>query len=262
MNRRSAPRALRVGYAAAAAIVRPSMRAIARQEWTGLEHLPPGGAVFASNHISELDPLPIAHLLYNHGRTPTFLAKAELWDVPGLGSVLRALRQVPVQRRGDAGRSLEVAREVLDQDGAIIIYPEGTLTKDPDAWPMLGRSGAVRLALQTGAPLVPVGTWGTRDVLPPKARRLRLRPRRTVQIRLGAPVDLSDLRGRETEPAALREGTDRLMTAVTALVAELRGQTPPARPFDPRGTQVPAPDALDRAPRPGAGPDDAEGPAA
>lgn len=230
MNRRSAPRTLRAGYAAAAAIVRPSMRAIARQEWTGLEHLPPGGAVFASNHISELDPLPIAHLLYNHGRTPTFLAKAELWDVPGLGSVLRALRQVPVQRRGDAGRSLEVAREVLDQDGAIIIYPEGTLTKDPDFWPQHFKTGTARLALETGAPIIPVAHWGLNTIYPRGQKKVRFRPfSHDCVVAFGPAVDYSDLWDHRDEKKTMGDLSQRVKNTVAAMVAELSERELPQR---------------------------------
>ena len=225
----------RLGFMAAAVIVRPAMRLLVRQRWEHVERIPRSGAILAVNHISEIDPVSIAHMVYNRGMLPTFLAKSELWDVPVLGTVLDVLGMVPVQRVGDGGRSLEAARGVLDRGGAVIVYPEGTVTRDPDGWPMAGRSGAVRLALQTGAPLVPVGQWGIHQLLPYRARRLAVWPRKTARVLVGHPVDLSDLRQSAGTASALREGTDRMMEAITDLVGHLRGQRPPERRFDPRG---------------------------
>jgi 1-acyl-sn-glycerol-3-phosphate acyltransferase len=231
--RSRAPFSVRAGYAAAAGIVRPSMRLLTRQQWLHTERLPKTGAIVVSNHISEFDPLDLAHMVYNQGLVPTFLAKAELWRVAALRPILEGLRQIPVERGGDAARSLDTAREVLAEGGVIIVYPEGTVTRDPEGWPMTGRSGAVRLALQTGVPLVPVGQWGTHDVLPYKGRP-SLVPRKRIRIAVGEPVDLSDLRGRKPSRDDLKAGTDRMMDAITALVAELRGEQPPAGRWDMR----------------------------
>ena len=99
---------------------------------------------------------------------------------------------------------------------------------------MAARNGAVRLALQTGAPLIPVGQWGIQELLPYGGRSLRLVPRKTARIRVGTPVDLADLRERPLTAATLREGTDRMMASITGLVAELRGEPAPAGRWDPK----------------------------
>ena len=140
---------------------------------------------------------------------------------------------IPVERTRDGGRSLAAAREAVATGRAIIVYPEGTVTRDPDGWPMAGRNGAVRLALQTGAPLIPVGQWGIQELLPYGGRSLRVLPRKTARIRVGAPVDLADLRDRPVTAATLREGTGRMMAAITDLVAELRGEPAPEGRWDP-----------------------------
>lgn len=227
-------RAARAGYVIPAAIVRPALRGLVRQVWEGTENLPETGAILAVNHISELDPLSVAHMVYNQGLLPTFLAKAELWKVPGLKQVLEATRMIPVERTRDGGRSLDAAREAVATGRAIIVYPEGTVTRDPDGWPMAARSGAVRLALQTGAPLIPVGQWGIQELLPYGGRAPRPFPRKTARIRIGAPVDLDDLRGAPMTASGLRAGTERMMDAITAIVADLRGEPAPAGRWDPR----------------------------
>lgn len=227
-------RAARAGYVIPAAIVRPALRGLVRQVWEGTENLPETGAILAVNHISELDPLSVAHMVYNQGLLPTFLAKAELWKVPVLKQVLEATRMIPVERTRDGGRSLDAAREAVATGRAIIVYPEGTVTRDPDGWPMAARSGAVRLALQTGAPLIPVGQWGIQELLPYGGRAPRPFPRKTARIRIGAPVDLDDLRGAPMTASGLRAGTERMMDAITAIVADLRGEPAPAGRWDPR----------------------------
>ncbi|WP_248193025.1 lysophospholipid acyltransferase family protein [Micrococcus endophyticus] len=227
-------RAARAGYVIPGAIVRPAMRALVRQVWEGTEHLPETGAILAVNHISEVDPLSVAHMVYNQGLLPTFLAKAELWKVPALKQVLEATRMIPVERTRDGGRSLDAAREAVATGRAIIVYPEGTVTRDPDGWPMAARNGAVRLALQTGAPLIPVGQWGIQELLPYGGRAPRPFPRKTARIRIGAPVDLDDLRGAPMTASGLRAGTERMMDAITAIVADLRGEPAPAGRWDPR----------------------------
>lgn len=227
-------RAARAGYVIPAAIVRPALRGLVSQVWEGTENLPETGAILAVNHISELDPLSVAHMVYNQGLLPTFLAKAELWKVPGFKQALQATRTIPVERSRDGGRSLDAAREAVATGRAIIVYPEGTVTRDPDGWPMAARSGAVRLALQTGAPLIPVGQWGIQELLPYGGRAPRPFPRKTARIRIGAPVDLDDLRGAPMTASGLRAGTERMMDAITAIVADLRGEPAPAGRWDPR----------------------------
>jgi 1-acyl-sn-glycerol-3-phosphate acyltransferase len=126
-----------------------------------------------------------------------------------------------------------VSREVLDEGGAVIIYPEGTLTRDPALWPMRGRTGAARLALQTGAPVIPVAHWGANELLPRYAKRPSLFPRKTAHVTAGPPVDLSEFSGLPITRTVLEAATNRIMDSITALLAEVRGEAAPAVRWDP-----------------------------
>jgi 1-acyl-sn-glycerol-3-phosphate acyltransferase len=174
--------------------------------------------------------------VFRAGRSPHFLGKASLWKVPVVGALLRATRQIPVYR-GQVTRDndpLRSAIEAIEHDGrGVIVYPEGTLTRDPAIWPMRGKSGAVRLALATGVPLIPAAHWGTERLLPPYAKFLRLLPRKRIIVRFGEPFDLSAYAGRELDGKTLAEATEKLMDAITALVACLRNETPPSGHWDP-----------------------------
>jgi 1-acyl-sn-glycerol-3-phosphate acyltransferase len=217
-----------------AAIVRPLLNAMMNKKWEGLENLPAGGFIAAPNHSTEIDPLTVGHLLYNHKRAPHFLAKSGLFKVPVLGWVLRATRQIPVERSSaGANRSLQLAQEIVADGGAIIIYPEGTLTRDPDLWPMKGHTGAARLALEGGIPVVPIAHWGAHEVFPRYAKRFHLFPRKTARVVVGKPVDLSPYAGRPLDKATLAAATDAIMDAITELQAGLRGEEPPAQRWDP-----------------------------
>jgi 1-acyl-sn-glycerol-3-phosphate acyltransferase len=217
-----------------AAIARPLLNLMMNKKWEGTEKLPAGGFIAAPNHCTEIDPIVIGHLLYNQKRAPHFLAKAGLFKVPVLGSVLRAVKQIPVERStAGANRSLQLAKEIVAEGGAIVIYPEGTLTRDPDLWPMKGHTGAARLALEGGIPVVPMAHWGAHEVFPRYAKRFHLFPRKTSRILVGDPVDLSRFEGHPRDKATLIEATEVIMDAVTALLAELRGEQPPAERWDP-----------------------------
>ena len=115
----------------------------------------------------------------------------------------------------------------------VVVYPEGTITRDPDLWPMVGKSGAARIALETGAPVIPIGQWGAQKLLAPYAKKPDLFPRKLITMKVGDPVDLSDLAGKERDPAAVNEATERIMAALTDLVEEVRGETAPERAVQP-----------------------------
>ncbi|MFI7578830.1 1-acyl-sn-glycerol-3-phosphate acyltransferase [Kocuria kalidii] len=231
-----------------AAVVKPAYRSVARLRWTGEEHLPAeGGFIVVPNHLTELDPLTVAITLYDNGILPRFLAKESLFRAPVVGAVLRASGQVPVLRgTADAAAALTAARAELASGGAVVIYPEGTLTRDPGRWPMTGFTGAARLALATGAPVVPVAHWGDQEVLdhaqPSGRRTVSLFPRKDVRVRIGPPVDLTPWRDEvpdltcpsDARTARLDDATDAIMRAVTRELAVLRGADAPAVLWDRR----------------------------
>lgn len=239
VNRAPSERLFRV----LARTVAPLMRAITRQDWRGGDKVPrTGGVIVVANHISNFDPVALGHFLIWHGRWPRALAKSELWQVPVVGWLARSLGQIPVQRRtARAGESLTAAAAALARGECVVIYPEGTITADPDGWPMTGRPGAARLALQTGVPVVPIGQWGPHLVMPGRRASVpRLLPRSTMHVLVGDPVDLGDLYDASDSPTAAAEGSLRIMDAITALVGELRQETPPKERYDRRaGKRIP-----------------------
>jgi len=212
----------------------PFLELTGRYRLHGTENLPDEGAVVVSpNHYSDIDPLVIGYSMYQRGRMPRFLAKASLFRVPVFGWMLRKAGQVPVERTGGSGADpLAAARRIAAAGHAVVIYPEGTLTRDPDLWPMRGKFGAVRTALDAGIPLIPVVSWGAQRILP-RYGRLSLLPRKDLDIVFGPPLDLSEFEGRSTDAKALAEATLKLMNTLAAMLGELRGETPPEHRWDP-----------------------------
>jgi 1-acyl-sn-glycerol-3-phosphate acyltransferase len=164
------------------------------------------------------------------------MAKESLFRVPVLGWALRATGMVPVARATSAAaaRATLEASETLAREGrGVIVYPEGSLTRDPDLWPMRGKTGAVRLALAGGIPVIPMAHWGAQQVLP-RYGKLKLWPlRRRVRVIVGDPVDLSAYAGAATSQTALVQATDVVMAAVSQLLSELRGEPAPAERWNP-----------------------------
>lgn len=207
--------------------IRPLLMVLTRRDWQGQEKLPSGGYVLAPNHLSHLDPLLISHFMVDQGISPRFLAKDTLMSLPVAGRILRSAEQIPVYRSSQgAAESLRAAIAAVEAGSVVTIYPEGTITRDPGAWPMTGRTGAVRVALATGRPLVPVMQWGPQEILWPYTKKPRLFPRTTIHVRVGDPVDLSDLEGRELTEELLDTATTRLMDALTAMMSQVRGELP------------------------------------
>jgi 1-acyl-sn-glycerol-3-phosphate acyltransferase len=212
-------------------------RLFTSRDWRHQERLPrTGGVIVVANHISNVDPIALGQYVAFSGRWPRFLAKASLFRIPVVGRVIRACGQIPVQRHSAAAKdALVTAVTAVQQGKAVVVYPEGTITGDPDLWPMRGHTGAARIALQTTAPVVPVGQWGAQDILYGNHLGIpRLLPRKRFLLVAGEPVALDDLRGLPLTAAVLTEATNRIMDAITTLVAELRLQQPPAVRFDPR----------------------------
>jgi len=221
-------------YRLLGAILRPFLVVVTRPRWSGEEHLRrSGGYVVAANHMSNIDPLTTAQFLYVRGRVPKIMAKDSLWRIPVFGWFLRRTGMIPVHRNtAGAADSLVSARGALRAGECVLVFPEGTLTKDPELWPMAAKSGVARLALGERVPVVPVAHWGAQDVLPQHGRP-RLRLRKPVTVRAGEPVDLSDLYDLPVDAATLGTATRRVMDAVTTLLEEIRGQQAPAE-YDPR----------------------------
>ena len=237
-----APRTQEPWFRFAATVLRPVLMAVTRRVWTGQENLPAsGGFVVVPNHLSHADPLVVAHYLLDNGHVPRFLAKASLFDVFFVRRVLRGARQIPVYRESrEAGDAYREAVAAVRRGECVVVYAEGTLTRDPDLWPMAGKTGAARIALETGCPVLPMAAWGPQDLLEPYGKVPHLLGRTTVQVTVGAPVDLSDLSsGSEPpDPQTLRLATERIMAAVTDLVSRLRDEPAPATRLDPRAVDL------------------------
>lgn len=223
-------------YRVAALIVKPVMHAVGNYKWAGFEKIPSeGGIIVAANHASNVDPLTLAHYLYNANRPARILAKSSLFKIPVVKFFLKHLDMIPVFRgTSRASESVRVADLRLKQGYCIAVFPEGTLTQDPDGWPMQARTGVARMALETKVPVIPVGQWGQLGLWPRGKAFFTLFPRQTVSVRAGDPVDLSDLYEKEIDSVTLREATDRIMRAITDIVAQERGEQPPAEFFNPR----------------------------
>lgn len=215
--------------------LRPLIRLLAGRDWAGIENFPPRGqAVACGNHTGPFDALAYGHLLQASGIAPRYLAKDSLFRIPLLGTILRASGQIPVHRGTSRSRdALATAREALQRGELVMVFPEGTYTRDPDTWPMRARLGAARLALSTGAPLVPIACWGSHRLWPVGAWVPRLVPRHRLTMRVGEPIAAQRAPGETEQQAAVRL-TDEVMAAITALLATIRGQTPPPVVHDPR----------------------------
>jgi 1-acyl-sn-glycerol-3-phosphate acyltransferase len=232
------------------ALVKPLSTLLTRRDWRGRDHVPRSGAVIlAVNHVSYVDPPLLAHFVYGCGRIPRYLAKIEIFRVPVVGRIFRGAGQIPVLRHTpDAAQALSAAVEALEGGECLVIYPEGTITKDPQMWPMRARTGVARLALMTGAPVIPVAQWGAQDILG-RDGKVRLLPRRRIRMMAGPPVDLSRWQGaasdgqNDTDNAdnadnaddadTLRAVTDTIMARIAAQLAEFRGEPPPGEIWDP-----------------------------
>ena len=159
-------------------ILKPTLLATTKHTWIDGEKIPAtGGCILVLNHVSHIDPLTAAHIVYDHGRKPRYLAKSGLFKNKVLGYFLRGAGQIPVERLSkNAKGAFDAAVAAVEAGECVVVYPEGTLTRDPDLWPMQGKTGAARIALETGCPVVPMGQWGAHDLLYPYAKRPHLVP--------------------------------------------------------------------------------------
>ena len=230
---------LTYGMVAAIVVIYPVSSLMFRLRYRHGDRLPANGPVLlVANHISILDPLACARLVFDNGRLPHFLAKESVFTGYA-GTLLRSAGQIPVARFSDsAHEALDSAKADLDAGNVVVIYPEGSVTRDPDWWPMQSRTGVARLALTTDAVVLPVAQWGPQEVHDYHRRKLRLRFRAPAEYLVGEPVDLTDQRSRVRDghpltAALLRETTDLIMTRVREGLAELRDEPAP-QTFHPR----------------------------
>lgn len=192
------------------------------------------GALLVLNHVSHFDPVSDAVFVHRQRRVPRFMAKASLFRIPVLGNILRGSGGIPVYRGGaGAGDALREAHRTLREGKIVVIYPEGTISRDPRGWPKQAHTGVARLALENEVPVIPVARWGTNHLLDGYEKKFRPLPRKTVTYKVGRPVDLSAYRNHDQDTAqdtaTSRAVTDMLMAEVTGLLAEIRDEEPPRK---------------------------------
>ncbi len=206
---------------------------------TGAEHVRrSGGVLLVMNHVSHLDPVVDAVFVHRNGRVPRFLAKESLFRAPVFKHLIGRAGSIPVYRASSsAGDSLVAAKEALRDGKLVVIYPEGTITKDPEGWPMRSRTGVARLALdclEHDVPILTAARWGTNDILNGYTKKFRPFPRKQIFFNVSPPVDLSAYRDRPVTNEVLREITDMLMDRVRGQLAEVREEPAPAEFYLPR----------------------------
>jgi 1-acyl-sn-glycerol-3-phosphate acyltransferase len=221
---------------AAAALFYP-LTWIGRRVYVDADRIPrEGAALLVLNHVSHLDPAVDAVFVHRNKRVPRFLAKDSITQVPIFGRIFLGSGGIPVYRgTNSAGDSLRAAHQTLRAGKVVVIYPEGTITRDPQGWPKRSYTGVARLALDNDVPVIPIARWGTQAIWNGYDKKFRPFPRKKVIHAVGRPVDLSAYRraGEEPSPAVLREVTELLMSEVVELLSDVRGQRPPAKDAKP-----------------------------
>jgi 1-acyl-sn-glycerol-3-phosphate acyltransferase len=219
-----------------APIIIPLFHLASDFHWHGSRRLPEKGAfIVAPNHFTNVDPLVVGTSMYLQKRIPRYMAKASLFRVPVLGPLMTGMGNIPVERSGRTRGSDPISggNDLIKNGGGIIVYAEGTLTRDPALWPMRGKTGAVRMALENDVPLIPMAHWGTQGIMGRYSKKLRILPRTRVDVLIGEPMDLSKYRGKPIDQHLLIEATAELMDEITKLLEILRGEKAPATRWDP-----------------------------
>ncbi|PWU43403.1 1-acyl-sn-glycerol-3-phosphate acyltransferase [Micromonospora globispora] len=234
-------------WRAAQLLARVLVGAVARLEVSGgvPADLCRGPLILAANHISPFDPVVLAAACRARGVAPRFMATGGLFRAPVLGSLMRRAGHIRVDRgTASVHRALDTAAEAAARGSAILVYPEGRIGLDPGMWPERGKTGAARLAIASGAPVIPVAQWGSHEVLPYRAPTGMLRRlaravlrRPVIRVHFGPPILLRDLH--PGTPGAARRATDRIIDAITGDLVPLRPDEPdrpryvdPGRPVD------------------------------
>lgn len=212
----------------------PVVHGLARTHWSGGENLPEKGPfILAPNHISEFDPVAMGFAMAHYGHEVRFLAKDSVFKVPVVGPFMRWWGMIPVERQSaSAGDALVHARAALEQGDVVGIYFEGTLTRDPAFWPMKGKTGLARLAMDLRVPVIPVVQWGAQDVMDRYALPAVFQKRPGLYIRVLPELDYSDIPGTSENHDGVRELTRRLQDTLERESGRLRQQVPPAIPWD------------------------------
>lgn len=233
-------------YHAAYWFVKPFIEALGKPRWLGIENLPKEGPFIAApNHMSNLDPIAMGYFLGFNGFEPRFLAKQSIFKIPVMGPFLQKWGMIPVLRESDtATDSLEYARQALEDGDVIVFYFEGTLTRDPALWPMKGKTGLARVALDTRVPVVPIVHWGVHHAMDRYAGLSLHRKRPEIFVKALPPVDYSDLEGDSADREAVRELTNRIQEALRKGAEELRREVAPKTPWDPKQIGGPSKDQL------------------
>ncbi len=210
-------------------VLRPLLVLFTKRDYRGTENLAQdSGIIVAMNHNSWFDPFVVAQFMWDNNRPPKFLAKSGIFRIPVIGQLVWLAGQIPVYRESRHAKiAVRGAIKAVEKGEAVVLSPEGTLTRDPNLWPMEGKTGAARIALATKLPLIPVAHWGAHLVLAPYSKKLKLLPRKTMMVKAGPPVDLSDLYDQEVTGEILKIATSRIMDAITKELADLRNETPP-----------------------------------
>jgi 1-acyl-sn-glycerol-3-phosphate acyltransferase len=224
-----------------AALLKPWLTVITKRDWRNFELIPKtGAAVIACNHTTYADPLVFAHMLYDAGRAPRFLGKAPIFEIPIVGTIIKGADQIPVYRESDKAReAIEIAVGKLKAGHILGIYPEGTLTRDPDLWPMVAKTGAARIAVIAQVPIIPVAQWGAHNVIGRYSRKIKLFPRTPITFLVGEPIDTSSWWGQQNDHQAMVELTAVVMSRITQLLEEIRGEKAPDTIFDPHKAGLP-----------------------
>ncbi len=235
------PLGTNLAFKIGAGILIPIFRLVMKRDWRGAEKLPKNGPVIVvSNHLSYLDVLVLSDFLFTNGRAPRYLGKSGVFRVPIIGKILLAAGQIPVEREtDDAKKAVDHAKILLEKGHLLGVYPEGTLTRDENLWPMIAKTGCARLALATDTPVIPIAQWGSQKILPRYTNRIHLFPRKTIEIRVGDPVNLAPWKGKHEDPQALIEATAAIMQALTVMIEDMRGEKRPTLIFDPHSSSLP-----------------------
>ena len=223
-----------IAFKLIAIFLAPILRLFFNIKTEGVEKLPKGGYVLVGNHLSYLDPLAFAYSVYIHmKRVPHYLAKESLFRVPVLKQILPKVGQIPVYRGGKNNEEpLRAAKEFIKAGQVVVVFPEGTLTRDPNLWPMRGKSGAIRMAYELGVPIVPAAHWGVDKVMGNYSSKVRPNPFHTVRVKIGDPIVLTDAPKSPTAKE-VSDATNLVMHNIAKLVGELREVEPPKELWDP-----------------------------